>query len=273
MDLRTLVALALAEDVGAGDVTTEACVPADLRAVGRVVAREALVVAGQEAAAAVFAALDATWTALAPDGTAVAPGTEIGRAEGSARALLTGERLALNLLMRLSGIATNTRRHVEAADGAFTVVDTRKTTPLHRALEKAAVRAGGGRNHRFALYDGVLIKDNHIRAAGGITAAVARARAAAHHLLRIQVEVEDLAQGEEALAAGADALLLDNMDDERLAAAVAAFRGRALLEASGGMTAARLARLAEKGIRPDLVSVGGLVHQARWVDLALDLET
>ncbi len=272
MDLDTLVRLALAEDVGSGDVTTEACVPPDRLGSARVVAREAAVVAGQEAAERVFSALGARYAPAVPDGGAVAPGDLVGRAEGPVRALLTGERTALNFLMRLSGIATWTRTHVEAASGAFAVVDTRKTTPLHRELEKAAVRAGGGRNHRSALYDGVLVKDNHLVAAGGVAEAVRRARARAHHLLRVQVEVEDRDQALEAVAAGAEALLLDNMDDATLLALATELSGRVVLEASGGMTPERIARLAAMRVPVDLVSVGGLVHRARWVDLALDLE-
>ena len=205
------------------------------------------------------------------DGQAVQEGTLVGRVFGPTRAILSAERLALNFLMWLSGIATNTRRHVDAAGGAFQVVDTRKTTPLHRAIEKGAVRHGGGANHRFALYDGVLIKDNHIVAAGSVAAAVRAARGRAHHLLRVQVEVESLAQAREAVKAGADALLLDNMGDDDLAAVVSALQGRVLLEASGNMNVERLARLRSKGIHPDLVSVGGLVHQARWADLSLEL--
>jgi nicotinate-nucleotide pyrophosphorylase (carboxylating) len=272
MDIETLVTLALEEDVGPGDVTTEACVPAGRQGQARIEARERLVVSGQDPARAVFSRLGVRYEAALADGDLAQAGALLGRASGPIRGILTGERIALNFLGWLSGIATHTRRHVEAAGGAFEVVDTRKSTPLHRALEKAAVRHGGGRNHRFALYDGVLIKDNHILAAGSIEAAVREARARAHHLLRVQVEVESLAQAQEAIRAGADALLLDNMDDDALAAVVPALSGRVLLEASGGMDVARLERLRARGIRPDQISIGGLIHQARWADVALQLE-
>lgn len=272
MDLDTLVRLSLEEDVGHGDLTTDACVPADLQGSGRIVARQAVVVSGQEAARRVFGALGASYSPTAREGEQVAAGGEVGRITGPVRAILTGERLALNLLMRLSGIATHTRTYVEAADGAFGVVDTRKTTPLHRDLEKAAVRAGGARNHRFALDDGILVKDNHLVAAGGVAQAVRRCRARAHHLVKVEVEADTLEQALEAVRCGADAVLLDNMDDPTLATALAALGGRLLTEASGGMTVERIRRLRDKGIHPDIVSVGGLVHQARWVDLSLELD-
>jgi len=179
VDLDALVAAALAEDVGPGDVTTRACVDPRVLGAARVVADEHVVVAGTAVAARVFARLDATWIPHVDDGVAVPAGGRVARVEGPGQALLPGERVALNFLMRLSGIATWTRRHVDAAGGAFAVADTRKTTPLHRVLEKAAVRAGGGVNHRFALHDGVLVKDNHIRAAGGVAEATRRARAGA----------------------------------------------------------------------------------------------
>jgi nicotinate-nucleotide pyrophosphorylase (carboxylating) len=186
--------------------------------------------------------------------------------DGPLASILTGERCALKFRMRLSGIATHVHTCVEGIAG-IDVLDTRKTTPLHRALEKHAVRCGGARSHRFGLFDGVLIKDNHIVAAGGITAAVARARAHAHALLKIEVEVESLDELHEALAAGADTILLDNMDDATLREAVAITAGRARLEASGNMTAERIRRLVGMGI--DQVSMGGLIHQARWADLSL----
>lgn len=273
MDLREIVRLALAEDVGPRDVTTEATVPADRRGAAAVRAKQDLVVAGHAAAAEVMRQVGAEYTVLVPDGTAVEKGTVVATVRGPLRAVLTGERLALNFLMRLCGIATHTRQVVSVAP-SLKVVDTRKTTPLLRHLEREAVRMGGGANHRFALYDGVLIKDNHIAAAGGISAAVADARAQCHHLLRIEIEVGDLHQLREALDAGVDAVLLDNMDDATLAQAVALARawqaagsGRVLLEASGNMTAERLPRIAALGI--DLVSMGGLIHQATWADLSM----
>jgi nicotinate-nucleotide pyrophosphorylase (carboxylating) len=273
MDMKTLIGLALQEDIGPGDVTSESCIPEDRQGRARIVAKQELVVSGQAPAAAMFEALGVTYEPVAPDGSELQPGQVLGEASGSVRGILMAERYALNFLGWLSGVATHTAAHVRAAGAAFQVVDTRKSTPLHRALEKAAVRHGGGKNHRFALYDGVLIKDNHIIAAGSVSEAVARARAHAHHLLRIQVEVESLAQAHEAVQAGADALLLDNMDDDLLAEVVGAFKGRVLLEASGNMTVQRIAGLRDKGIHPDQVSVGGVIHQARWVDISLDLES
>jgi nicotinate-nucleotide pyrophosphorylase (carboxylating) len=274
--LPELVRLALEEDVGPGDVTTRAVVDPAVRGTARIVAKQALVVSGQAAAAEVFRQLDARYEVVVPDGEEVAPGTVVGRVDGSLASLLTSERTALNFLMRLCGVATHTRMVVRAA-GSLRVVDTRKTTPLLRALEKDAVRHGGAANHRYALYDGVLIKDNHIVAAGGLTTAVRRARAAAHHLLRVEVEVEDLEEFAEALAAGADVVLLDNMKDETLREAVAmraAHRAAGgqpvVLEASGNMTAERIVGLRDVGL--DFVSMGGLIHQARWADLSMRID-
>lgn len=266
MDLPELVRLSLAEDLGAGDVTTRATVDPTLRGRARVVAKQALVVCGQAPAAEVYRQLGATWTPVVPDGQPAASGQLVGEAEGTLAHLLSGERVALNFLMHLSGIATHTR-DVVAGAGTLRVLDTRKTTPLHRALEKYAVRCGGAYSHRFGLYDGVLIKDNHIVAAGGITVAIRRARQFAHHLLKVECEVEDLDELREALAAGADVILLDNMDDATLREAVAINAGRALLEASGNMTAERIARMVDIGV--DCVSMGGLIHQARWADLSM----
>lgn len=290
-DLRALVRAALAEDVGQGDVTTDACVAED--AVGRaeIVVKQDLVLCGQAVAAAVFAELSEqrgevfVYEPLIDDGTFVkrpgplgggaipAPLPVAAKLRGRLRTILTGERLALNFLMKLSGIATNVRTWVDAAgEGGPRVVDTRKTTPLLRDLEKMAVRAGGGRNHRHALYDGVLIKDNHLVAAGGPAKAIAACRSRAHHLLRVECEVTTLAQLEEAVAAGADALLLDNMNDELLQAAIARareLRPTIVLEGSGNMTPERIARI--KGFGLDLISAGGLVHQAKWVDLSLEI--
>ena len=269
MNLADLVRASLHEDVGPGDVTTEACVDADLTGVAVIRAKSDLVVAGHAPAQETFAQVRARYTAEVPDGTAVVPGAIVARVTGPMRSLLTGERVALNFLMKLSGIATHTRRCVSAA-GALKVVDTRKTTPLHRMLEKHAVRMGGASNHRFALYDAVLIKENHIMAAGGVQAAVERCRAAVNGRFGIQIEVEDLDELQQAIDAGADAVLLDNMDDTTLARAVALADGRLLLEASGGMTADRLPRL--DGIGLDRVSMGGLIHQARWADLSMRIE-
>lgn len=277
MRLADRIALALDEDLGPGDLTTEACVPATATGKGTLVAKQHLVVSGQGAARAAFEEAARRYGAFVSyqpqvaDGDVAAPGTVVATVNGNLRAILVGERLALNLLMRLCGIASHVRRSLQDVPHAtFRAVDTRKTTPLWRDLEKAAVRDGGGHNHRFGLFDGVLIKDNHIAAVGGIAAAVARAREEVHHLVRVQVEVEDQVQLAEALDAGADGLLLDNMDDAQIAACVALVRARwpaAFLEASGNMSPARLVSLAEVGL--DVVSVGGFIHQATWADLSL----
>jgi nicotinate-nucleotide pyrophosphorylase (carboxylating) len=268
-----LISLALDEDVGPGDRTAEAVVPAAAAGTALIVAKEPLVVSGLSAAARVFRAVDprCELEALIDDGAAADPGAGVLRARGSLRGLLTAERTALNLLQRLSGIATQTRRYAEALRGTKTrLLDTRKTTPGLRQLEKAAVRAGGGMNHRGALFDGILVKDNHAAAAGGIGEAVRRARANASPLLLVEAEVSTPQQIEEALAAGAQMLLLDNLEDRELAAAVRQIAGRVPTEASGGMTLARLPRVAACGV--DYVSVGALTHSAMAVDLSLLVE-
>jgi nicotinate-nucleotide pyrophosphorylase (carboxylating) len=268
-----LIALALDEDVGPGDRTAEAVVPAGARGSGLLFAKESLVVSGVSAAARVFRTLDprCELEALKGEGDAAGPGDGVLRVRGSLRAVLTGERTALNLLQRLCGIATLTQKYAAVLRGTKTrLLDTRKTTPGLRELEKAAVRAGGGTNHRGALFDGILVKDNHAAAAGGIGEAVRRARAAAHPLLRVEAEVSTPAQIEEALQAGAQMLLLDNLGDEELRKAVAQVRGRVPLEASGGMTLERIARVASTGV--DYVSVGALTHSAPAVDLSLLVE-
>jgi nicotinate-nucleotide pyrophosphorylase (carboxylating) len=266
-----IVALALDEDAGPGDVTTLAVVPAAARGRGRAVAREPLVVAGTEAARRVFLALDpdAEVRVLVADGAEAGAGDAVLEVRGALRAVLTGERTALNFLMRLSGIATETRRWVRALEGTkAALLDTRKTTPGLRALEKAAVRAGGARNHRAGLYDGVLVKDNHVAAAGSVGEAVRRARAGAHGLLRVEVEVHSAAQAEEALAAGADALLADNLEPGEVARVIAAARGKASVEASGGVSSPERARaFGQAGV--DFVSAGAITHSARWVDYSL----
>ncbi|MEC7242823.1 MAG: carboxylating nicotinate-nucleotide diphosphorylase [Myxococcota bacterium] len=266
MTLEELVRQSLIEDVGPGDVTTNSCVPASSRSEAWIEARQSLVVSGLQPAAEVFRQMGVNFVPLVEDGERVCPLQKVAEISGSSRSILTGERLALNFLMRLSGIATHTAIAVDAAAGQIEVVDTRKTTPLHRKLEKDAVLHGGAKNHRFALYDAVLIKDNHIRAAGGVGAAIENARAAAPSL-RIQCEVENLRELEEAIAAGAQSVLLDNMSNEELAACVQVAASRVETEASGGMTAERISGLV--GIGLDRVSVGGLIHQARWVDFSL----
>jgi nicotinate-nucleotide pyrophosphorylase (carboxylating) len=267
-----LVDLALEEDLALGDATSEATIDAAARGEGRFLAKEDLVIAGTAVAARVFERLGAECRFDLLDGARAAKGTFVGKAEGPMRALLAAERTALNFLQRLSGIATATRRCVEAlaAGGAKTrLLDTRKTTPGWRRLEKEAVRAGGGQNHRFALGDGILVKDNHVAACGGVGEAVRRARSRARATLKIEVEVVDLAGLEEAIAAGADIVLLDNMDDAAMAEAVLRAAGRVKLEASGNMTLERLPRVAATGV--DFVSMGAITHGARAVDVSFEV--
>jgi nicotinate-nucleotide pyrophosphorylase (carboxylating) len=268
-----LIALALDEDVGPGDRTAEACVDEDAHGSGLIFAKEPMAVSGVAAAARVFRALDpeCVLEPLKDEGDPANPGEGVLRVRGKLRAVLTAERTALNLLQRLCGIATITRRYAEALHGTKTrLLDTRKTSPGMRALEKAAVRAGGGVNHRGALFDGILVKDNHAAAAGGVGEAVRRARKNAHPLLLIEAEVSTPRQIDEALAAGAQMLLLDNLGDDDLRVAVQQVRGRVPLEASGGMTLERLPRVAATGV--DFISVGALTHSAPSVDLSLLVE-
>ena len=269
-----LIDLALDEDLGsAGDITTCATVGAEAMGCAHFLAKEPLVLAGLGIAKRVFEKLDARCRTAFEfgEGAQVAAGQFFGAVEGPYRALLTGERTALNFLQRLSGIATATRQAADLLRGTpCQILDTRKTTPGWRALEKAAVRTGGGHNHRFGLFDGVLIKDNHIEAVGSLSEAVRRARRATHHLIRIEVEVESLAQVDEALAAGADVLMLDNMTIEMMREAIARIAGRAKTEASGGIRHDRLRAIAETGI--DYISMGALTHSARAVDISLDVQ-
>jgi nicotinate-nucleotide pyrophosphorylase (carboxylating) len=265
-----LLRTALEEDIGSGDVTTTATIAPGTTARAQLVAKEDFTLAGIEVARRVFELLDpqVAFEGLIADGQSVRRGEVLAWLKGDAASLLQGERVALNLLQRLSGVATLTARFVKAVEGtAATIVDTRKTTPGLRALEKYAVRTGGGGNHRMALYDGVLIKENHVTAAGGITAAVTRARRYAPHTLKIEVEVRDLAEVREALAAGADILLLDNMDLKQLKAAVEEVGGRAVTEASGGVNLETVRAIAETGV--DLISVGALTHSYRSVDISM----
>ncbi len=268
--LERIVHAALAEDIGAGDVTTEATVAPDAIGTAELVVKESGVVCGLRVAEATFRALDPEirFEALARDGDVVTPPAVVARVTGPERAILTGERVALNFLGRLCGIATLTRRYVDAIEGTGTaVLDTRKTTPGLRALEKHAVAAGGGRNHRFGLDDAVLIKDNHLRAAGSLSAAIELVRAATD--LPIEVECETLDQVAEALGLGVDAILLDNMTLAELREAVALTRGRARLEASGGVSLDTIRAIAETGV--DEISVGALTHSARSLDVSLEL--
>ena len=269
-----LLRQALEEDLfRGGDLTTDAVVPAGTRARGRVVARAPGRVAGLEVALHTFRLLDpeVALRVLAPDGSEARPGQVLATVEGQARSLLTGERVCLNLLGRLCGVATATGIMVRAVEGTRArIVDTRKTTPGLRALEKYAVRCGGGANHRLGLDDAVLIKDNHLVVAGGVAAAVARVRAAVGHLVKVELEVDTLEQLQEGLDLGVDAFLLDNMDLGTLRRAVETVKGRAVLEASGGITLATVASVAATGV--DLVSVGALTHSAPALDVALDLD-
>ena len=273
-DTATFVAATLAEDLGAGlpggghDVTSESVIPAEARFAGVMAAREPLVVAGLELAEAFFRALDpeAKLALLAADGDAVAPDTALLRVEGRARALLTAERSALNTLQHLSGIATMTRAYVQAMGGKATLLDTRKTIPGLRHLEKYATRMGGARNHRMGLWDAAMIKDNHVAVAGGVGEAVARARAAG--VAQIICEVDRLDQIEPAIAAGASHLLLDNMGPELLRQAVAVVAGRVPTEASGGVRLDTIGAIAASGVT--YVSVGRLTQSAPAADIGLD---
>ncbi len=269
-----VIVAALAEDLGvAGDLTSDAVVAADARAAGRLVARQEGRVAGVEVAAAVFAELDPAIRVeiVAGDGTDVAAGAVLATVAGPARGILTAERTALNLLGRMCGIATATRDLMRLVAGTRArIADTRKTTPGLRALEKHAVRMGGGVNHRFGLYDAVLIKDNHLALAGSVADAIKAARTRAGHLVRIEVEVESSAQMAEAIAAGADVVMLDNMSPGELRQAVDLAAGRVTLEASGGITPATVRAVAETGV--DLISVGWITHSAPALDVALDLD-
>jgi nicotinate-nucleotide pyrophosphorylase (carboxylating) len=274
--IREVVERALREDVGTGDLTSLAVIPADAQLSARFVIREAGVVAGLPVAQAVFTAIDPrlSFTAQVAEGARVAPRALLATVEGAARSILTAERVALNLFQRLCGIATVTARYVEAVRGTGArILDTRKTTPGLRALEKYAVRVGGGVNHRFALYDGVMLKDNHLAllaASGvGLGEAVRRARAAVGPMVRVEVEVESVAQALEAVEAGASMILLDNMPPAMLREAVAAVGGRATLEASGGITLETVRAVAESGV--DYISVGALTHSARALDIGLDI--
>lgn len=269
-----LIRDALREDLGrAGDLTTDALVAADATAVAAVTARRAGRVAGSEVAARVFEILDPSMETeiVVADGGDAESGSTLFRLRGPARAILTGERTALNLLGHLSGIATLTLAYVKAVEGTGArVVCTRKTTPGLRALEKYAVRCGGGANHRFGLDDAVLIKDNHLAVAGGVRPAVELVRAAVGHMVMVELEVDTLDQLEEGLAVGVDAVLLDNMDPETLRAAVTLVDGRCLTEASGGIDLDTAAAVAATGV--DLLSVGALTHSAPWLDVSLEVE-
>jgi nicotinate-nucleotide pyrophosphorylase (carboxylating) len=276
-----ILARALEEDLGGGDLTTEACVPQDATAVAHGVARKDLVVCGLPVVARVFELVDrdVRFTARTVDGARAAAGSVLFAVSGRARSILMAERVALNFAQRMSGIATATRRYVDAVPtgGKTRITDTRKTTPGLRLLERYAVRTGGGHNHRNDLGSAVLIKDNHIVAAGGVAQAIERSRARAPHTSKIECEVDSLEQLDEALAAGADIVLLDNMSTAMVEKAVQAVRraagqmaSRTLLEASGGITLDRIPELARAGV--DAISIGALTHGAPAADVALDFK-
>ncbi len=268
-----LIKLALAEDLGRGDITTRATIAAASRGKAVIKAKEPLILCGVELIGYIYGLIDPAVKIVSArkDGDALKKGDIVATVTGPCRAILTGERTVLNFLQRLSGVATLTQRYVAALDkkSKTRIVDTRKTTPGWRTLEKYAVRVGGGSNHRFALDDGVLIKDNHIVAAGSIAAAVKKARVAAHHLVRVEVETASIAEVKEALAAGADIIMLDNMDEDMIQKAIAAINWRALTEISGGVTLEKIPALSRLGA--DLISVGALTHSAPAVDINLTL--
>ncbi len=269
-----LFRLALSEDIGSGDVTTLSVIPAGQKGSAVVFGREPFVLSGSKPFRRIFELLDPEIRIECPfpDGDRIAPKVPVFRIEGRVRTLLTGERTALNFAQRLCGIATLTWKMADAIAGTgCRLLDTRKTTPLWRSLEKEAVRHGGGTNHRFGLADGVLIKDNHIAAAGGIKEAVRRARERAPHTLRIEVEVENLDELDQAIAAGADIVLLDNFSLDLLRSAAAIGKDRVTLEASGGVSLETVRAIAETGV--DFVSCGALTHSARAIDLTMEFST
>lgn len=273
LGLDELLLAALREDVGTGDITTMSCIPAENRTEGRYLVKEDGVLCGLSVAERVFALIDPaiTLTPKAQDGDHVKKGDVIATISGPARGILTGERVGLNLMQRMSGVATMTAKAVsEVAGTKATIVDTRKSTPGLRVLEKYAVRVGGGKNHRFNLADGVLIKDNHIAAAGGIRQALEAARRTAPHVMKLEVEVEDLDGVREALDAGADVIMLDNMSPAAMTEAVALIGGRALTEASGNMGDRDIKEVARCGV--DLISIGALTHSVRSLDISLKFQ-
>jgi nicotinate-nucleotide pyrophosphorylase (carboxylating) len=268
---REIVRRALAEDLGWGDVTTEAIVGAEQRARGTILAKSPCIVAGNDVAAEVFRQLDpaVSVTVLRADGERCAPGDIVAELRGAAAAMLTAERTALNLMQRMTGVATMTRTFVDATGGRITILDTRKTTPTLRVLEKYAVRAGGATNHRAGLDDGILIKDNHIRLAGGVAEAMRRMKSAGQEM-GIEIEAQSLDQVDAAIEAGANVILLDNLSTGEIREAVRRIDGRAKVEISGGITLDRIPELADSGA--DYVSVGALTHSAPAADLSFELE-
>ncbi len=273
MNLRKLIEQALTEDVGHGDVTSEATIPAESVSVALMIVKQDIVLAGLDAGCAVFHYLDPDIqiVAFAKDGDRINAGTEIARLSGRTRALLAGERVALNLLQHLSGIATLTASYIDKCRGCKAeVLDTRKTLPGLRQFEKYAVFIGGGKNHRFGLFDGVLIKDNHIKAAGGIARAVESARKSVHHMMKIEVETKTLNEVREAIAVKADVIMLDNMPLDVMREAVKMIDGRALVEASGNVTLGTVRQIAETGV--DFISSGSLTHSAPAADISMKIQ-
>ncbi|MEC0228827.1 carboxylating nicotinate-nucleotide diphosphorylase [Paenibacillus alba] len=273
--IRKQIRLWLEEDIGTGDVTTLTTIPLEHVSKGIIHVKEDGIVCGLRIAQEVFAIVDASlrFETKVVEGSSVLKGTILAEVEGNTRSILLGERLSLNLMQRMSGIATKTREFVNALDGLSTrLVDTRKTTPGHRLLEKYAVRVGGGHNHRFGLYDAVMIKDNHIKGSGGITQAVRSARQQIPHTMKIEVEVEDFVQLEEALASGADIIMLDNMVPSKMKEAVSIIKSRAphiVVEGSGSVSVQTIRAMAESGV--DVISVGRLTYSVAALDISLDL--
>jgi len=270
---RELIDIALKEDIGSGDITTANIVDPSMKGRGVMTAKEPLILAGMDVAKQVFLQLDPhiRFTSAFEDGDVIGLGETVLEIDGGFTALLLGERTSLNFLQRLSGIATNVRGYVEALAGSrVRLVDTRKTTPAWRVLEKYAVRVGGAYNHRMGLYDGVLIKDNHIAVAGGIEKAVKRVRDSVSHLVKIEVEASNLSEVRQALRCGTDVIMLDNMDLQQIKDAVTVIGGNARVEVSGGVTRDNLAELAETGV--DMISVGAFTHSSRSVDISMAIE-
>ncbi len=270
--VKALIQTALDEDIGSGDITTDNLIDPKLTGRSVLVAKEPMVLAGIDIARQVFKYLDTRmeFQALLSDGDTAETGASLVHIQGNLAALLKGERTALNFLQRLSGIATNVAAHVRLLEGSpVQLVDTRKTTPGWRVLEKYAVRVGGARNHRMGLYDGVLIKDNHIAAFGGVAASISHIRKHVSHLVKIEVEVSTLAQVEEALKVGVDVIMLDNMSLADIKKAVTMIQHAALVEVSGNVTQARLPALADTGV--DIISIGALTHGARSVDISMQI--
>ena len=269
-----LIKISLEEDIGPGDITTENLIDKDLKGIGEIVAKEPIVIAGLDVARQVFEQLDSdiSFKPNFKDGDFIEKGNIVLEVEGKLRALLMGERTALNFLQRLSGIATHVRSYVEKLGNKnVRLVDTRKTTPGLRVLEKYAVSIGGAHNHRMGLYDGVLIKDNHIAVCGGIKKAIERIKDKLSHLVKIEVEVSDLDEVKEAIEAGADVIMLDNMDIDHIKEAIDFIKRKAVVEISGGITIDRLNQLADTGV--DIISAGALTHSARSVDISMRIRS